>query len=220
MIIFTLNDKCSSYFSSISACISFLTLTLLWLYLFSKVLGRWLIVMWVNFDSQEIHNVGNSITWVYCPALVESIIVQTEDSALALNQEEEKKILSVQYLIQIAQTLPTVFLPPILQWFLDRKGFMDWSTTVWSQGYGRASHVSSHHLTLQLLQFMPRLTPLLHPDTQTVSVPVAVLHSTINILIAVLFRLLGQALYFQKEPGLSADLSICRNRAIIHESHY
>lgn len=177
-------------------------------------------MIWVNFDPCEIHNVGSCITSVYCPALGDGIIVQTEDGALALNQEEWKKVLSVQYFIQIAQTLPTVFLPPFLQWFLDRKGFMDWSTTLWSQGYGRASHVGSHHLTLQLLQFMPRLTPLLHPDTQTVSVPVTVLHSTINILIAVLFRLLGQALYFQKEPGLSADLSICRNRAIIHKSHY
>lgn len=78
----------------------------------------------------------------------------------------------------------------------------------------------SLHLALQPLPFIPRPTPLLHPDTQTVSVPVAVLHSTINSLIAVLFRLLGQVLYFQKEPAPAADLSICRNRAIIHKSHY
>lgn len=97
---------------------------------------------------------------------------------------------------------------------------MDWSATLWSQGYGRASHVVPRHLTLQLLQFMPRPTPLLHSDTQTVSVLAAVLHSTINILIAVLFRLLGQALYFQKESGLTADLSFYRHGAIIHKSHY
>ena len=125
------------------------------------------------------------------------------------------KILSVQYLIQIVQTLPRVFLPPVFSpcWFLDREGFMDCSTTLWSQGYSAAHHVDFRQHTLQLLQFMPRVTPLLHPDTQTVSVPAAVLHSTINILIAVLFHLLGQALYFQKEAGFGADLSICWERS-------
>lgn len=42
--------------------------------------------------------------------------------------------------------------------------------------------------------------PELQPDARTVPVPAVVLHSSINILIAVLFHLLGEALYFQKEP--------------------
>lgn len=92
-----------------------------------------------------------------------------------------------------------------LQWLLDRNGFMDRAAAVWSQGYGRAGHVGSHHLTFHLLRFVPGPTPAPHRDTQTVSVPAAVLHSAINILIAVLFRLLGQALYFLKKKKDSAS---------------
>lgn len=109
----------------------------------------------------------------------------------------QKKILSV-HLVQIAQTLPRVFPPPVFSalWFLDGKGFMDWSTTLRSQGYGGGSHVGSHHLTRQLLRFTPGVTRPLCPDTQALSPSAILLLSTINILIAFLFRLLGRALYF------------------------
>lgn len=145
----------------------------------------------------DIHDVSNPIALLYCPALADTSTDKMAVSVLASNQDERSNIectVPHSNCTENADWLlaPSVF---ILQ-FLDGKDFMDWSTTPWSQGYVRASHAFPRHLTLQLLQFMPRPTPLLHPDTQTVSVAAAVLHSTINILIAVLFRLLGQALYF------------------------
>lgn len=155
----------------------------------------------VNILACEVtHNVGSWIFSVYWLPW-QTVLEFTEKMVLWLSTRKKKRrywayttSLKLHRNCQLSSR-PLCF----LRWLLDRNGFMDWSTAVWSQGYGRAGHVGSHHLTFQWLQFMPRPTPALHSDTQTVSVPAAVLHSAINILIAVLFRLPGQALYFQKK---------------------
>lgn len=172
------------------------------------------------------HNVGSWIFSVYWLPW-QTVLEFTEKMVLWLSTRKKKRrywayttSLKLHRNCQLS-SCPLCF----LRWLLDRNGFMDWSTAVWSQGYGMAGHVGSHHLTFQWLQFMPRPTPALHSDTQTVSVPAAVLHSSLltfwlqSCFVCLAKHFISKKRRKKERPGLRADLSICRNTAIIHKSH-